>query len=137
MANAAHLTLVGNIGRDPETRYTPNGQMNLTFTMAVNTKRGQEEVTNWFRVTAWGRLAETLDGLSQQGALAKGREVFVAGTFVAREYQSQQGETRTSLDVRADAVQLIGGRESSSSQQAGISSGGSYGAGSSLDDVPF
>ena len=66
MAGIAKITLVGNLGRDPETRYTPNGKMNVTFTMAVsrrfNDQSGQQqERTNWYRVTAWGGLAETLD----------------------------------------------------------------------------
>ena len=63
MAGIAKITLVGNLGRDPETRYTPNGKMNVTFTMAVsrrfNDQSGQQqERTNWYRVTAWGELAE-------------------------------------------------------------------------------
>ena len=76
MAGIAKITLVGNLGRDPETRYTPNGKMNVTFTMAVsrrfNDQSGQQqERTNWYRVTAWGGLAETLDRMAQNGYLAK------------------------------------------------------------------
>ena len=64
MAGIAKITLVGNLGRDPETRYTPNGTMNVTFTMAVSRRftdqsGQQQERTNWYRVTAWGKLAET------------------------------------------------------------------------------
>ena len=78
MAGIAKITLVGNLGRDPETRYTPNGKMNVTFTMAVsrrfNDQSGQQqERTNWYRVTAWGGLAETLDRMAQNGYLAKGQ----------------------------------------------------------------
>src|SRR6478735_5527853 len=66
MAGVSKITLVGNLGRDPETRYTPNGRMNVRFTMAVTRRRsdgsgGFQETTNWFSVTGWGRLAETLD----------------------------------------------------------------------------
>ena len=82
MAGIAKITLVGNLGRDPETRYTPNGKMNVTFTMAVsrrfNDQSGQQqERTNWYRVTAWGGLAESLDRLAQSGYLAKGKQVYV------------------------------------------------------------
>ena len=86
MAGVSKITLVGNLGRDPETRYTPNGRMNVQFTMAVTRRRPDgsgnfQETTNWFRVTGWGRLAETLDKLTQQGALAKGKQVLVIGSF--------------------------------------------------------
>ena len=110
MAGIAKITLVGNLGRDPETRYTPNGKMNVTFTMAVsrrfNDQSGQQqERTNWYRVTAWGGLAESLDRLAQNGYLAKGKQVYVDGRLEAREYQDQQGQTRTSLDVTANELQ--------------------------------
>src|SRR3712207_1457382 len=103
MAGISKVILVGNLGRDPETRYTPNGTMNVQFTMAVNRRfrdqsGQQQERTNWFRVTAWGRLAETLDGMTQNGYLGKGKQVYVEGRLEPREYQDQQGQTRMSLD---------------------------------------
>src|SRR3954464_5801984 len=129
MAGVARITLVGNLGRDPETRYTPNGRMNVRFTMAVSRRftdqSGQQQArTNWYTVTHWGRLAESMDRLAQSGALAKGRQVFVEGRFETREYQDQQGQTRTSLDVTANEFQLLGPR---SDAEGGFSSGGSYG----------
>src|SRR4029079_18435651 len=118
MAGVARITLVGNLGRDPETRYTPNGRMNVQFTMAVSRRftdqsGQQQERTSWYRVTAWGTLAETLDRLAQSGYLNKGKQVFVEGRFEAREYQDQQGQTRTSLDVTANEIQLLGSRADS------------------------
>jgi len=115
MAGIAKITLVGNLGRDPETRYTPNGKMNVQFTMAVsrrfNDQSGQQqERTNWYRVTAWGGLAESLDRLAQNGYLAKGKQVYVDGRLEPREYQDQQGQTRLSLDVTANELQLLGSR---------------------------
>ncbi len=146
MASVSKITLVGNLGRDPETRYTPNGRMNVQFTMAVSRRRNDasgnlQESTNWFRVTGWGRLAETLDKLTQQGYLGKGKQVFVSGTFEAREYQGNDGQTRTSLDVNADEVLMLGSRD-------GGEFGGPVGSGrqgqdnfgqddASMDDVPF
>lgn len=146
MASVAKITLVGNLGRDPETRYTPNGRMNVQFTMAVTRRRTDQggnvqESTSWFRVTAWGRLAETLDRITQQGYLVKGRQVFVTGNFESREYQDQQGQTRTSLDVNADEVLLMGNRGDSGGDFGGPvgtprpDSGGSDDGG--MDDVPF
>lgn len=135
MAGIALVTLVGNLGRDPETRYTPNGKMNVTFTMAVgrrftDSSGQQQDRTTWFRVTAWGGLAETIDKLAQSGYVAKGRQVFVQGRIEMREYQDQQGQTRASLDVTANEFQLVGNRGDSDSGyggEGGFSGGGSYG----------
>jgi single-strand DNA-binding protein len=159
MAGIAKVTLVGNLGRDPETRYTPNGTMNVQFSVAVTRRRndqsGPQETTTWFRVTGWGRLAETLDQLTQNGYLAKGKQVYVSGTIEQREYTDQNNQVRTSLDVRADDVILTGSR--ADSEGAGAPSGGGYNRGGGggggggrypsggddsqsnqdLDDVPF
>lgn len=112
MAGIAKISLLGNLGGDPQTRYTPNGKMNVQFSVAVS-HRGSDgnDVTSWYRVTAWGWQAEALDKLTQQGALAKGRQVFVAGSLQPREYTNQGGVTRLSLDVNADNVQLAGSRD--------------------------
>lgn len=139
MAGIAKITLVGNLGRDPETRYTPNGTMNVQFTMAVswrfNDRSGQQqERTNWYRVTGWGRLAETLDRMAQNGYLTKGKQVYVDGRFEAREYQDQQGQTRTSLDVNADNVILLGSRADSEGGGFGGGYGAAAGAGSRAGD---
>jgi single-strand DNA-binding protein len=132
----ANITIVGNLGRDPETRYTPNGAMNVTFTVAVNLRPGrdasgqQQERTNWYRVTAWERLAEQLDRMAQQGWLTKGRTVFVSGRFEAREYTGNDGQPRTSLDITASEVSFVGSNrqegEGGSFQSSG-SGGSSYG----------
>ncbi len=154
MAGISKVILVGNVGRDPETRYTPNGTMNVQFTLAVNrrfTQGGQQqEKTNWFRVTAWGKLAEILDGMTQNGYLTKGKQLYVEGRLDAREYQDQQGQTRTSLDVNATEIQLLGSRGDAEGGQFGGGGGGSRGQGgqgqrgggedyddASFDDVPF
>ena len=147
MASLAKVTLIGNLGRDPETRYTPNGTMNVQFTMATNRRfrdqSGQDqERTTWFRVTAWGKLAETLDSLTQQGFLTKGRQVYVEGRIEAREYTDQNGQTRTSLDVNANEFQLLGTRADA---EAGAPSGRAAGSGPRVEepgdadwnDVPF
>ena len=134
MAGIAKITLVGNLGRDPETRYTPNGRMNVQFTMAVsrrfNDQSGQQqERTNWYRVTAWGGLAESLDRLAQNGYLAKGKQVYVDGRLEPREYQDQQGQTRMSLDVTANELQLLGSRADGEGGFGGGGVGAAAGAG--------
>ncbi len=155
MAGVSKIILIGNLGRDPETRYTPNGTLNVQFSMAVSRRfrdqsGQQQESTTWFRVTAWGRLAETLVNLSQSGSLAKGKQVYVDGRLEAREYQDQNGQTRTSLDVTANELQLLGSRADAEfggmdtgQSLSGTRAAGARGAGgdadgpSDLDDVPF
>lgn len=151
MAGISKVILIGNLGRDPETRYTPNGTMNVRFSMAVsrrfNDQSGQQqERTNWFRVTGWGRLAETMDRLTQSGALVKGKQVYVEGRLESQEYQDQQGQTRTSLEVYATEMQLLGSRGDSDGGQFGDSGratpgqpsdGDQLDAPDSYDNTPF
>lgn len=154
MAGVAKVTLIGNLGRDPETRYTPSGTMNVSFSIATTrrwTDQGgqQQERTTWFRVTCWGKLAETADRLTQNGYLAKGKQVFVLGSIESNEYQDSNGVNRTSLEVRADELQLLGSRGDSEGggyrPQGGPSGGPSGGSGggarndapNDFDDVPF
>ena len=159
MAGISKVILIGNLGRDPETRYTPSGAMNVQFSIAVSRRfrdsSGQDqEKTNWFRITAWAKLAETLDNLTQQGYLVKGKQVYIEGRLDAREYTDQNGVTRTSLDVNATEIQMLGSRADSEGgpggQGGGRPTGGgptaggrgfqdepSGGAPSDFDDVPF
>jgi single-strand DNA-binding protein len=99
------LMFIGNLGRDPEMRYTPSGRPVTQFTVAVNqsTKNQQTgewtEETDWFRVSVWGDRAERV---AEQ--LRKGNRVFVEGRFKTREFEGQDGQKRVSLDVTADNV---------------------------------
>lgn len=127
----AKVTIIGNLGRDPETRYTPSGALNVQFSVASSRRwRGsdgqEQENTTWFRVTAWGRLAETMVNLSERGALVKGKQVYVEGRIEAREYTGNDGQVRTSLDVNANEIQLLGSRQDS---QGGGQQGGNAGGG--------
>ncbi len=126
MANLATIAIIGRMGRDAETKYTNAGKMTVVFTLAVNRRRGETESTAWYRCTAFGRLAETLDKLAQSGALVKGREVYVSGDFDPREYTANDGTQRVSYDVFCDKVQLIGARDETAPPQ-----------GIEASDVPF
>ena len=105
MASFSKAMIIGNLGRDPEMRYTPNGRPVTEFSVAVNqsTKNQQTnewvEATDWFRVTVWGDRAERT---AEQ--LRKGNRVFVEGRFRTREFEGQDGQKRTSLDLTADNV---------------------------------
>src|SRR5918999_510781 len=101
------IILIGNLGRDPEARYTPSGQMITSFSLATNyrykTASGeQHDETEWFNCSAFGKLAETCNQY-----LAKGQQVYVEGRLSTRTYQTGGGETRQSLDVRVLDVQFL------------------------------
>lgn len=131
MASFAKITVMGNLGGDPETRYTPNGAMVVSFSIAVNPRRrnqqggGDEPPPVWYRVSAWDRLAERIDKLAQQGYIARGRQLLVTGSFEPREFQGNDGTTRMSFDVTAESFEFVGGGQ----QQDG--SGGNPGGGQS------
>ena len=103
------LTLIGNLGNDPEMRYTPSGVAVTSFSLAVSRswtgKDGQrQEKTIWFRISAWDKLAETA---SQY--LTKGRQVFVVGELEEpRTFTDRDGNTRGPLDVRALTIKFLG-----------------------------
>jgi single-strand DNA-binding protein len=105
VASLSKIQIIGNLGRDPELRYTPNGRPVATFSVAVNqaTKNQQTgewvEATDWFRVSVWGDRAER-----SAENLRKGSRVFVDGRFRTREYETNDGRKGMSLDVTADNV---------------------------------
>jgi len=100
------VMIIGNLGRDPEMRYTPNGRQVTEFSVAV-THRGRDpqsgewadQGTDWFRVTIWGDRAERA---AEQ--FRNGNRVFVEGRFRTREYDAKDGTHRTSLEITADNV---------------------------------
>ena len=118
------ILIIGNVGGDPEMRYTPNGNPVTSFSVATNrryTAGGEErEETQWFRVSAWNRLAETCNQY-----VVKGMKVFVDGRLSTREYVGQDGQTRTSVDVTAFDVRFLDRPGDSAPGQGGDTGGGS------------
>ncbi|HEX8070576.1 MAG TPA: single-stranded DNA-binding protein [Pyrinomonadaceae bacterium] len=121
------VIVVGNLGRDPELRYTPQGTPCCTFSLASNERRrgrdGAEaqDVTTWFRVTVWGKQAETVSKY-----LTKGRSVYVEGRLHVSEWTDKEGKPRFTLEVNATDVQFIGGAQEG--ERLGLpASGGEYG----------
>lgn len=103
------IILVGNLGRDPELRYTPQGTPVCSFSLATNERRKDrsgemQDQTTWFRVTLWGRQAETA---SQY--LTKGRPVYIEGRLRVEEWTDRDGKPRHTLEVTATDMQFIGG----------------------------
>ena len=108
MASLSKVILIGNLGSDPEMRYTPDGKSVTSFRMATNyrytTSAGEtREETDWYRITVWGRQAEFCNQ-----NLSKGQQVYVEGRLHARPWQGQDGQTRTSLEVTAANVVPLG-----------------------------
>ena len=104
------IILVGNLGRDPELRYTPQGTPVCSFSLATNEKRKDRttgennDVTTWFRVTLWGRQAETASQYLQRG-----RPVYIEGRLRVEEWTDRDGKARHTLEVHATDMQFIGG----------------------------
>lgn len=152
MASFSKAMIIGNLGRDPEMRYTPNGRAVTEFSVAVNqsTKNQQTgewvEATDWFRVTVWGDRAERT---AEQ--LRKGNRVFVEGRFRTREYEARDGQRRVSLEITADSVVSLDRASDTEGGSGGGPAGASGGetvrptrqapaprpADDDLDDLPF
>lgn len=110
MSNVFSFT--GAIGRDAEVRSTPSGQTVLNVTVANNVGFGDRQQTLWIRVALWGRRAEG----SLQNYLKKGQQVFVSGELTQREYQANDGTMRTSLELNANVIDLVGKRNEQGGQ---------------------
>jgi single-strand DNA-binding protein len=105
------VMIIGNLGRDPEMRYTPSGQAVTQFTVAVNRNyRGQDgawqEETEWFRVVAWAQLAERV-----AENLRKGMKVYVEGRLQTRQWEDQQGQKRYTTELVANQVTNLDRRQ--------------------------
>lgn len=135
MAGYQNVTIVGNVGRDPELRYTGSGVPVCSFSVAVTRRwtsrdaQDQKEKTVWFRITAWRQLAETC---SQY--VRKGMQILVVGTIEASAYLDKDGQPQASLELTADTVQFLGSRGDNAG--AGSYEGG-YGNADEITDIPF
>ena len=126
MGSVNKVILIGNLGRDPETRFTGNGTAVTNFTMATTERRKQQdgqwgEQTTWHRIVAFDRLAE----LCQQ-YLSKGRQVYVEGRIQMRKYTDRDGAERTSTEIIAREITFLQGG-SAGGGRGGYSGGGGGG----------
>lgn len=107
MANLNKVFLIGNLTRDPELRYIPSGSAVATFTVAVNrvfkSQAGEKkEQTSFIRIVVWGRRAEVCGEY-----LSKGSPVFVEGRLQSRDWETQDGQKRSTTEVVADNIQFL------------------------------
>jgi single-strand DNA-binding protein len=136
------LIIVGNVGRDPEMRYTPSGQAVTSFSVASNrkyTSSNGEQVneTIWFRVSAWGKQAEVCNQFLKKGSrvLVEGRLTPDRTTGGPRLWQKQDGTSAASFEVTAQTVRFLTTRAESESSMSGDS--GDMATAPAEDDIPF
>ncbi len=154
MASVNKVILIGNLGRDPELRYTQSGQAVANFSLATNERFGgrdggeQQERTEWHRIVTWGKTAETCAQY-----LAKGRNVYIEGRLQTRDWEDRDGNKRQTTEVVAQRVQFLGSPRGEAggpsggpggdqpAPDAGAGSAGSgpseAGSSGSGDDIPF
>jgi len=106
MPNYANATIIGHLGNDPETRYTPNQTAVASFSVAVNTGYGEKKVVTWWRVSLFGKRAETA-----AKHLKKGAAVVINGEPSIREWTDKGDNKRQSLEIRGNDWTFAGARE--------------------------
>lgn len=124
MASVNKVILVGNLGRDPETRYAPSGDAICNVTVATTetwrdkASGERREATEWHRVVFFGKLAE----IAAQ-YLRKGSQVYVEGRLQTRKWQDQSGQDRYTTEIRADEMKMLGRREGGDAPMRAADSG--------------
>lgn len=137
------VILIGNLGRDPEIRYTTSGQAVANFTLATTEGRTnkdgeKQEYTEWHRIVAWGRLAEICGEY-----LSKGKMIYIEGTLRTRSWEDKEGKTRWTTEVIARNMQMLSpaGYKPDSSPDRGDRSSDDFEIDEdslgSDDDIPF
>jgi len=135
MASVNKVIIVGNLGRDPETRYMPNGEAVTNVAVATTeswkdkNSGEKKELTEWHRITFYRKLAEIAGQY-----LKKGSQVYVEGRLQTRKWTDKDGVERYTTEIIADTMQMLGGRQGAggggaSMDEGGYGGGGSYGGG--------
>lgn len=146
MASVNKVIIIGNLGRDPEMRYLPNGDavcnvsVGCTDSWKDKATGEKKELTEWVRVSFFGKLAEIAGKY-----LTKGRQVYVEGSMRTRKWTDKEGVERYTTEVRGDVMKMLGtnpGGESQGTPRPAAADGGapgpnSTGAGDFEDDIPF
>jgi single-strand DNA-binding protein len=125
------VILVGNLTRDPEVKYTPQGKQIASFGLAVNRAYSKKDEVDFFNVTAWEKLAEICGQY-----LKKGKPVLIEGRIQIRNYEAQDGQKKTSVDVRAENMVMLGSKQDGGSGYSGSApSSGSMKPAAATDDL--
>lgn len=140
MASLNKVMLIGNLGKDPEVRYTPSGQAVTSFNLATSdkfkNKSGEwEERTEWHRVTLWARLAEIAGEY-----LSKGKTVYIEGRLQTRKWQDNSGNERYTTEIVGEKMQMLspkGERRGGDVTSEPMGGGGYDEPPFQDDDIPF
>lgn len=112
MASVNKVILVGNLGKDPETKYLPSGDAVTNFSIATTESwkdkatGEKKEATEWHRISTFGKLAEICGEY-----LKKGSAVYIEGSIKTRKWQDKEGNDRYSTEIKADRMQMLGGKQ--------------------------
>jgi len=143
-AALATFVIIGNVGRDPETRLLPSGDNVATFSVATTERSKNGDVTTWFRVSAFGKLADTC-----QQYVHKGSYVYIEGALAQNEYTNREGQVRQSLEVRAREMRMLdkagdrgaetdgGGDAAPAYDRQSAPASAPAGAMGTMDEIPF
>lgn len=120
------IIVVGNLGRDPELRYTPQGTAVCDFSIATSEKKRDksgemQDVTIWFKVTTWNKQAENASKY-----LSKGKSVYIEGRLRTEEWTDRDGKTRFSLEINATEMHFLGGGNAENAAGVGSSSNNEF-----------
>src|SRR5438552_7921214 len=120
------VLLIGNLGKDPEMKYTPQGKPMTTFSVAVSRRRqtpdGEwKDETEWFRIIAWEKLAEQCNEY-----LRKGSKVYIEGRLQSREWQGQDGQNRQIVEVIANEMMMLDSRQTGPGGPGGAGGASGY-----------
>lgn len=143
------ITIIGNLGRDPELRYTPQGDAVCDFSVAVNDRKRDkagewQDVTTWFKVTFWRKQAENASKY-----LTKGRQVYVEGRLQVDEWTDRDGNNRHTLVIQGTEIQFLGELRNDAESDSNTSTNHSYSSQTDAfsgqtdttttgdDDIPF
>jgi len=133
----SNVTIIGNVGREPEMRYLPSGIPVTDFSVAVNKSYTRDdgtkvESTKWYKITCWRKLAEVTAQY-----LHKGRLVAVEGEVSAEAYTNKEGKATPVLKIEAKTVKFLGSKEGGEGAAAGFTGEEIAGAMEGSDDIPF
>ena len=143
MASLNQVNLIGNVGKAPEIRYLPNGDMVANFSMATSNvwkdKQGQQqEATEWHRIVCYRKLAEIVESYVKTGT-----SVYIGGQIESRKYIDKEGIERTVFQIRADSLRLLGGKPQGQNDNKGVANNtetpqtNDAGFENMEDDIPF
>jgi single-strand DNA-binding protein len=136
MPSLNKVTVIGNVGNEPEMRFTPNGKPVTSFSVATNwgytSPEGErKQETEWFNVIAWNRLAEQCNQF-----LAKGKLVYVEGRLHTRKWEGQDGQSHTTIEVTANQVIFLDRKGSGAPGDVKVDEGAA-GGDMEPEDLPF